>query len=363
MMKNCVVFIGLDIIYNLDFKNYIKSVVSQKLDNIQSYVYIEDYKEFSKDIEFYKNGFDNFIIFVSSKYFTTISKVIASMCDDDLVLNGNILVPSSATVVNSKDFVVNIDDTNINLVLVNSLQKIDNISISSEQNKEKLNIFGLDSESVELLLKPISQIHEVKFSIINIIDDWNILLIDDNKIGSISAFINSSKELLGSKIISEDVITHIIRKFSENNKKVTFAESCTGGLIASTFVKRSGSSTIFDLGVVSYSNEVKNRWLNVGEDDLFNNGAVSTEVVSSMANNILLKSKADYSIAVSGIAGPTGATQTKNVGTVFIAVFSKSGQKVIEEKHFDGNREYIQKQTVNSAICSLVKVAINEKVL
>lgn len=103
------------------------------------------------------------------------------------------------------------------------------------------------------------------------------------------------------------------------NKTLTTAESCTGGLIASGITSEAGSSRVFEAGFVTYSNEIKSSVLNVDVDTLAQQGAVSEKIVLEMAKGALAVSKADYAVAVSGIAGPDGGTEEKPVGTVWIA--------------------------------------------
>ena len=104
----------------------------------------------------------------------------------------------------------------------------------------------------------------------------------------------------------------------EKGKRLTLAESCTGGLIAATLTHIPGASKIFDAGFVTYSNAIKHDILNVDEAVLTRDGAVSETVVLQMARGAL-RSGADYAIAVSGIAGPDGGSEAKPVGTVWIA--------------------------------------------
>ncbi|MCT7548922.1 CinA family protein, partial [Aliarcobacter butzleri] len=116
-----------------------------------------------------------------------------------------------------------------------------------------------------------------------------------------------------------------------NNKKtITTAESCTGGLVASMITKVSGSSDIFNGSIVSYSNKIKNQELNVNNETLEKFGAVSTEVVNEMLDGAIKKFEADFAIAISGIAGPTGATKNKPVGTVVIGISDANNVKIID---------------------------------
>ena len=130
---------------------------------------------------------------------------------------------------------------------------------------------------------------------------------------------------------------------------ITCAESCTGGLIASMITQISGSSAIFHGSIVTYSNEVKQSELHVQKQTMIDHGVVSVEVVKQMCHGVLKKFDANYAIAVSGVAGPTGGTKNKPVGTVAIGIISSFGDENIALYHFDGSRKEIQMQTANKA--------------
>ncbi|MFO8020563.1 MAG: CinA family protein [Promethearchaeia archaeon] len=115
-----------------------------------------------------------------------------------------------------------------------------------------------------------------------------------------------------------DGIERIIEQFSQQNLTIAFAESCTGGFLSHMITNVSGSSMVFDRGVVSYSNQAKMEILNVNSESIEKNGAVSRSVAYQMANNIRDLSHVNIGIGVTGIAGPTGGTPEKPVGLVFI---------------------------------------------
>ena len=128
------------------------------------------------------------------------------------------------------------------------------------------------------------------------------------------------------------------------NLTVTTAESCTGGMISSAIVHINGSSKIFKSSVIVYSNDMKSRLLNIPNDLITKNGAVSEIIAFNMAKNSLEILNADLSIAVTGIAGPTGGTTDKPVGLVWIAIGTK--QKIITNKNqFFGNRLVVRQKT------------------
>ena len=132
------------------------------------------------------------------------------------------------------------------------------------------------------------------------------------------------------------------------NINVTAAESCTGGMIASSIVSINGSSNIFKSSIVTYSNSMKSKLLNIPLSIIETNGAVSEQTAYHMALNVLSLMKADISIAVTGIAGPTGGSINKPVGLVWIAIGTKL--KIFQKKYLlNGNRlEIRQKTTLES---------------
>ena len=150
-------------------------------------------------------------------------------------------------------------------------------------------------------------------------------------------------------------IEKIIQKLTEQKQTVSFAESCTGGRIAAAFTAISGASAILDGSVVSYSNDIKHTWLGVEKEVLENFGAVSSQCVSQMLEGIKNLSGADYAIAVSGIAGPTGGTELKPVGTVYIGLQTPFSQEIFH-CNFSGSREAIQEQSTMFAIEKLGEI-------
>jgi nicotinamide-nucleotide amidase len=133
------------------------------------------------------------------------------------------------------------------------------------------------------------------------------------------------------------------------------AESCTGGLVAAACTDLSGSSAWFERGFVTYSNTAKTELLGVDPDLLARHGAVSEVVARAMAFGALRRSAAQVSVAVTGIAGPTGGTVDKPVGTVWFG-FSVEGQLSSETCRFDGDRAAIRAATVRHALDRLVQL-------
>jgi len=132
---------------------------------------------------------------------------------------------------------------------------------------------------------------------------------------------------------------------------IVTAESCTGGLIAALLTEIPGSSDVVERGFVTYSNEAKQELLDVPEELLRVHGAVSELVCGAMAQGALKNARAEFSVAVTGIAGPGGGSPDKPVGLVYIAVASHAGHVIVQECRFgDIGRSRVRLQTVEKAI-------------
>lgn len=136
------------------------------------------------------------------------------------------------------------------------------------------------------------------------------------------------------------------------DKKLTlgFAESCTGGLLSSCFTAIAGVSDVFLGSVVSYDNKVKQKFLKVSAETLKNFGAVSSEVAKQMAEEAVKAFEVSIAVSITGVAGPSGGTPQKPVGTVFIALAGSRSEAKVFEHHFDGNRKQIQLQSCVEAV-------------
>lgn len=151
--------------------------------------------------------------------------------------------------------------------------------------------------------------------------------------------------------------------FAEHHKIFCTAESCTGGMIAGSITEVSGSSQWFERGFVTYTNIAKQEMLGVQASTLQRVGAVSMETAKEMAEGALAHSHADISVAVTGIAGPTGGSAEKPVGTVWIA-FCKRGERAVAHcHHFAGDRHAVRSQTIIEALNGLLACASGIKLL
>ncbi|MFH1458343.1 MAG: CinA family protein [Candidatus Omnitrophota bacterium] len=145
------------------------------------------------------------------------------------------------------------------------------------------------------------------------------------------------------------IVSQIHKLLIKNKKTMAVAESCTGGLLSSFLTHSSGSSRYFQLGVVAYSNNMKSTLLQVPPKMIEQKGAVSELIARRMAKSVRELAGTDFAIAITGIAGPTGGTPQKPIGTVFIAVSAKN-KTICEEFHFTGNRTTIRNKSALKAL-------------
>ena len=148
----------------------------------------------------------------------------------------------------------------------------------------------------------------------------------------------------------KNLANKLIKKLYRKKFIISFVESCTGGLLSSSITSISGSSKVFNLGLITYSNETKINILKVPKVIITKHGAVSKECCLSMVKNLSKISKAHISLSITGIAGPNGGTKLKPIGLVYIGI--KKGNKIIIKENLfkSKNRLTIQKATVRSSL-------------
>ena len=142
----------------------------------------------------------------------------------------------------------------------------------------------------------------------------------------------------------------IIILLKKKKLRISFAESCTGGLLSSTITSVSGSSKVFSLGLVAYSNQSKTKVLRISKNIIRKYGSVSEQVCKAMVKNVNKIGKTNISVSITGIAGPSGGTKIKPVGLVYVGI--KKGNRTEIKKYLFKNkgRSYIQKAAVNKSL-------------
>ena len=154
-------------------------------------------------------------------------------------------------------------------------------------------------------------------------------------------------------IKEEDLSELVVKALIEKSKKIATAESCTGGLVSSKITDISGASSVFDCGVCSYANFIKQKVVGVKEETLSAYGAVSEKTAMEMARGVRLLSGADIGVSTTGVAGPLGGTQYKPVGLVYIGISTKDGlyaKKLMLSDVKDKSRERIREMSCYAAL-------------
>ena len=158
----------------------------------------------------------------------------------------------------------------------------------------------------------------------------------------------------------EDGLEHAVyRLLKEKSIKIATAESCTGGMMGEFLTSVPGISDYYEMGVVTYSNDVKTKLLGVSEETLKKHGAVSEETAKEMAVGILKKSGADIGVGITGIAGPGGGTKEKPVGLVYVGLADSKGNVIFRQLNLSGSRERVRRITVKHAL-NMVRLHIKD---
>ncbi|MCI5968256.1 CinA family protein [Helicobacter sp.] len=213
---------------------------------------------------------------------------------------------------------------------------------------------GIDAIAAQMLLSGITKDFGVQVCVLNAVAHLEVLSAVG---GDLQGFKRTIKLAFGNKIFATfDLARSVIMLLQKRNLKITSAESCTGGLIATTLTRKSGASAVFDGAVISYANAMKEAWLGVSTENLTHFGAVSEVVVRDMLDGALKLSRADFALATSGIAGPSGGSVHKPVGIVYIGAKSIKGKEIIERLQFKGDRNFIQEQAALYAYILFLRI-------
>jgi len=357
MMKLHLIFIGNKFIYNQPLKEYIFRNIQKDVKFINSVTY---FKESDNSLFLYLeqelNEHNKIVIVTSKQNFSTVGKVICTVIGDNQVLKEGMLIPQKATLYEERTYLLEHRGAIVNVMYMDEGESIPQVLIQTVATEATVHVFEEQKEDLISILNPLAQTYEVNFGVSSYVEGWLRVDINSNRYGDISKFIHAAKNLLPKKLIaSADIVEYIIEKLSREGKKVSFAESCTGGLLSYYFTKHNGASKILDGSLVTYSNSLKENWLAVEHATLQREGAVSSAVVNEMSEGALNVSDADYALSVSGIAGDTGGTELKPVGTVYIGARSKT-EHTEKHLHFNGDRNYVQHQSAMMAIKMLLLI-------
>ena len=341
-----VVYIGFWVYRNNRVMKYIERMLEPYIKDVSEEIYLSSMSsDIPSILEEFSNKKKTYIIFADRLSFPLVGKILATINSDTITASKKTIYPSLSEYSDTAYFKYKINRAIFNVVGVNIFDELPSIQIDSE-DYGYLHIFTEDEHREETLLRLSAS--DGICGCMAYTPTWFKCLL------SSPLPITPSSFPKGKKLKTKNIFKSIIDYFTSIDKKLSIAESCTGGLIASKLTSVSGASAIIEGSFVTYSNRIKSEWLGVKEETLKNYGAVSSQCVEEMVKGAKNRSGADIAIAVSGIAGPTGAVEGKPVGTVFIALLN-GDDLFVDKCFFKGDRVSVQEQTLYRAIEMLIR--------
>ncbi len=354
-MQHDVIFIGSQFRNNSIFYDYMMRSITDSLHHIDTIKFYDDSdKNLFLTLETMLHTPSKLVLVCSKSSFSVVGKLLCTMTQDIQIVKDDMLMPSQTKSYKANSYLLEINETEVNVIATEVNKRIPPFLFEQKSHMQKLHLFDQDESDLKLLLSPLAESLDVTFKITTFIEGWHIIDVESSKYGELTSFINASLSLLEGKVIATtNILKYIIEVLDRNHLKVTAAESCTGGLLSSLLTKESGSSNVFDGGIVTYSNEKKNQWLGVEESILQEYGAVSKETVLAMSKGAKDVADADFAMSVSGIAGPTGESDEKPVGLVYLGICTKD-MHTFMRLQLSGDRNYIQIQSAYHALKMLL---------
>ncbi len=357
-MSSSLIIIGKELIFNKPYMRYVMEELEKHITIFDSIKILnKNDNDFFIKLEVEISEYDQTVILSNHSSFAFVSKILSTIMDDHLELRDDMLMPSKTLLYSKNSYVINKNEKSINVLSIEENRKLPEILIDENIESKTFTVINIDIDSIKILLEPICANYDIKITTTSIIDGWVKINSKAYKYGNLENFLKAIKSLFVGKFIeNQNIIEHIALRLEANNKKITAVESCTGGLISTMLTKQPGISNVFDGAIVSYANKIKESWIGVNADTLENYGAVSENCVSEMLSGILAASNADFALATSGIAGPSGGDKAKPVGTVFVGVKSKNQDMSIVRLLLEGDRHYIQTQSAYYAFKLLLQL-------
>ena len=299
-------------------------------------------------------GIDRAFVFCDPRQAALVTRELCTLAGDVIATRNELIIPADATAVKTGYYTMKIQGVQLHVLNVYTGHVLPDLKLDAGPRKEALiHLLDVDRKMLNRLLGQLETAFRVATAAVEPVRGWIQCRLRSDRFGDI---IGAQAHLVSefqTVFQAENIAEWIIEALEAEKKSVTFAESCTGGLLSSYLTKQSGASGIFEGALVTYSNRLKSSWIAVDETLLEKHGAVSRPVVEAMSEGAMHVAGADYAIATSGIAGPTGGTPEKPVGTVFVSV--RSGNAVDTERlQLHGDRNYIQEQTVLHALKMLL---------
>ena len=354
-MKHILLIVGSELHINDPFLNYIRAQYNRHFGESPLIFYVRDGdNELPFKIQNHAKYSELITVVANEANFATIAKILSTLSNDNLELKDDTLMPSRASISVNGSFVISLEDAQINLLKATPTQTLPPFLLSLDSKAASFNLLDIDKDSALLVLKELGATYNVNVLATNILERLIYVKAISQKFGQLDSFLDEAKKAFINQFIdSDNIVDFIVSRLKAQNLSITLAESCTAGMGAAMIGAVPGASEIFAGSVVSYSNHIKNIWLNVDESILNEHGAVSAPCVEAMAKGALELCGSDFAISISGIAGPGGGSDAKPVGTVYIGAASKD---IVYSRclHLSGDRDYIRTQSALSAYALLL---------
>ncbi len=344
-MKKRVIVLGRALENSRYFIEYLIKEIRDVVGDIDESIFIDKSDDLSSII---RDRVENsrYLFIIAYEDILLVAKILATISSDTLTHKSNMLLPSKVKSFSKNSYLLELDGTTINILnITDTLGKIPEILIEKDL---PVKLFLLSSDIEADKFYRLAKLFRVELFGALLIDELREYTLYAKSKDDIDLFLQEARDIVdGDIFFGSELSKVVVDILIKSNKQITTAESCTGGLISSEIVKYSGVSKIFKGSVIVYDNEFKSSILGVKESTLREYGAVSFECVEEMLVGAQKLFNTDFSIAVSGVAGPDGGTIDKPVGRVFVGVKNRDiDRAIIRELDLKGDRNYIQKSAM-----------------
>jgi len=292
------------------------------------------------------------LILADGDAFPLVGRILSTLSETSLNFSAEgILAPAAASEIHAQSYTLRLGDRELGVVLSTPTHPFPPLPLP-ERGSRCYQYFPRSTEESRELLRKLLPLQSLGVSLTPIAPGWERICACGE-----SAIARLETQLAGTSLRLlpfSSLVQALIHYLGEEGRTLTFAESCTGGRLAAAITAHSGSSAILEGSWVTYANRIKAGWLGVRTETLERYGAVSEACVREMAFGAQQRIGADIAVAVSGIAGPTGAVPGKPVGTVWFGL--RNGRRERTERvHFRGDRNAVQEQAVRHALKMIVE--------
>ncbi|WP_267523165.1 CinA family protein [Campylobacter sp. MG1] len=340
-MKHLLIYFTKDLSFNEYFCSWVNRKLSSK--NLTPDTIIKLNNNDSKlntllDINYNKYGL---ITIITDEYsFSTINKILATLKECELILINDEFIVEKYIKYQKDSVLLELNNVSINIIKTNIFEFPEIL----HNNKTNYDFLIHDEMSnVEILLTTSVKPYNIELSIYPLLSNLLYVKVNTSEYSDEVGFLASIRSLFNKKVIfTNNLYQYIGQVLNLQNQTISFAESCTGGLLASNFTKIDGISSVYKGSLITYSNEYKKAWLNVKDENLDNGMVYSNECAVSMASGVLSLTKSNYAISCTGVLG-SDDLGTKS-GTVYICAIKDDGKQLCKTLNLKGDRIYMQEQ-------------------